>query len=99
VSKIHVQWSEVVDSSTGQIIQGEFTATVKGWPRYRLHANRWSWRVVYDGVLAREQILTDPIIERAIRRRGGPIERVTLSKMRAEAWVKDVIEQAETETR
>lgn len=94
VADIRFQWGNVVDSTTKQPIPGEHTATVKGEPRYRLYANRWSWRVVIDGVLAREQILTDVMLERAMRRRGGAVERVTLCKERAEAWVTDVLRRA-----
>lgn len=88
---MHVDWTQ--ERTEDNAVLDDYVGIIVGEPAFRLEANRWGWRVLIDGAVARGEILTDVGVARVERRRLARVDRVALAKERAEAWAKSVIQQ------
>ena len=50
-------------------------------------ASPWAWWVELNGEKVHEQEINPVVVDRASRKRGGPVHAVELAKERAEKWV------------
>lgn len=73
----------------------EWVGEVSWKPGIRAEANRYGWRVFVLDVLARDQILQDEHLRRAIRRSGQDMSMLDLAKEQATAFVMRLVRLAE----